>query len=143
MLSERERFEIRIVDLNNKLSYAPGSPEDAFDMAKDRLYGRAIDAHLHSIDCWRDERDRIAQDIENQVKQGWAVIRDLPLILQESKDLLEAHQLLNAAKDAYQALLERADSPESREKSNALAETLHASKVEQETERNELLEPAF
>ena len=143
VLTERERVDTRITDLNNKLSYAPGSPEDAFDMAKDRLYGRAIDAHQHSIDCWRKERDRIAKEIENQVKQGWAVITDLPLILQESKDLLEAHQLLNAAKDAYQTLLERADSPESREKFNALAKTLYASKVEQETERNQLLETAF
>ncbi|ESA36567.1 mobilization protein a [Leptolyngbya sp. Heron Island J] len=143
VLTERERVDKRIEDLNNKLSYAPGSPQDAFDMAKDRLYGRAIDAHLHSIDCWREERDRIAQEIENQVRQGWGIITDLPLILQESKDLLEAHQLLNAAKDAYQDLLERADSPESREKCSALAETLYDSKVEQETERNELLETAF
>lgn len=143
VLTERERVDTRIADLNNKLSYAPGSLDDAFDMAKDRLYGRAIEAHRHSVDCWRDERDRIAQDIESQVKQGWSVITDLSLILQESKDLLEAHQLLNAAKNAYQALLDKADSPESRNKCNALAEKLYASKLEQETERNELLETAF
>ena len=142
-ITERERTDSRIQTLNQKLSYAPGSLEDAFDMAKDSLYGRAIDAHKDSIAHWQDKRDRIAGEIESQVKQGWGIITDLPLIFQESKELLEAHQMLNAAKESYQNLLEKAEAADGSERCRSLAETLHTSKVEYETERNELLEMAF
>lgn len=142
-ITDRERADSGIQTLNQKLSYSPGSLEDAFDMAKDRLYGRAIDAHKDSIKHWQDKRDSIAGEIESQVKQGWGVFTELLHIFQESKELLEAHQMLNAAKESYQNLLEKAELADEHEHCRSLAKRLHASKVEYETERNELLEKAF
>lgn len=142
-ITEREQTDSRIKTLDEYLSDAPGSLEDAFDMAQDRLFGRAIDAHVRSIEHWQEERDRIAKDIESQVRQGWGVISDLPHIFQESKEFFHAHQMLHAARNAYRELMDDTSTSETKEECNSFAERLYASKVTYETERNALLETAF
>lgn len=142
-LTERERIDSTIENLTHKLSYAPGTQEDAYEMAKDRLYGRALEAHTHSLAHRRAERDRIAKEIDAQVRQGWGMLRDLPHIFQDSIELVEAQQMVNAAREAYQEYVEAMASPEAKAKCEAFAGSLYATKVEDETQRNALLEEAL
>ncbi|MEM9447248.1 MAG: MobA/MobL family protein [Cyanobacteria bacterium P01_E01_bin.6] len=142
-LSERDILDQAIGRYDNTLSFAPGSREDADAMAKERLYGRALEAHSHSLSYRRAERDRIAKDIETHIKQGWGVLKDLPQILSESVELMDAQQRVNAARTAYDQYLEEMESSEAREKCDHFAEQLYASKEEDELKRNQLVDDAL
>ena len=142
-LRERDELDQAIERYDAKLSYAPGSKDAAYEMAKDRLWGRALDAHRDSVDFRRAERDRIAEEIEGQLKQGWGVVREIPSILQESVELFEAQQVLNAAKNAYGRFVEEMESREAKTACEQLAEKLYGSKVEDESKRNQLVDEAL
>ena len=142
-LSERDELDRTIERYDTKLSYAPGSRADANEMAKDRLYGQALEAYLEELNVRLVERDQIAEQVETQIRQGWAAIKHLPHLLHASKNLFDAQQQVNSARNAYDAYLREMDSSQVRTKCERFGEALYAAKMEDETKRNQLVEAAL
>ncbi|NET34462.1 MAG: MobA/MobL family protein [Cyanothece sp. SIO1E1] len=142
-LRERKGLDAAIELDDAKLKCAPGSREDASELARDRLYGSVLGDCIDSMKHWKAERNRIAEQMEAQLKQGFGVIKEIPKLFQETKQLFEVQQQLNAAQDAYQDYLEEINSPTAKARCEEFGKQLYASKVEIETERNQRLEEAL
>lgn len=136
-LSERDRVDRRIEQLNHKLYHAPGSKIDAFEMARDRIFGSGLNAHIETIHELRARRDEIAQELEAHGVVG--VLKSIPHTVKDLKDFWEAQQALNEAKEIYRYYIQEMQSPEGKRECEQFAEELYGAKVEAETERNTLL----
>ncbi|MDV3351304.1 MobA/MobL family protein [Leptothoe sp. LEGE 181152] len=140
-LSERDRLDRRIEQLNDKLFHAPGSKIDAFEMARDRIFGSGLNAHIETINELRAKRDEIAQALEAYGVGG--ALKDIPHTVKDLKDLWEAQQALNEAKEIYRHYVREMQSPEGKLECKQFAEELYGAKVVAETERNALFKEAF
>lgn len=140
-LSERDRVDRRIEQLNDKLYHAPGSKVDAFEMARDRIFGSGLNAHIETINELRVRRDEIAQKLEAHGVGG--ALKDIPHTVKDLKDLWEAQQALKEAKEIYQHYIQEMKSPEARRECERFAKELYGTKTEAETERNALFKEAF
>lgn len=140
-LSERDRVDRRIEQLNDKLFHAPGSKIDAFEMARDRIFGSGLNAHIETINELRERRDEIAQKLESHGVGG--AIKDIPHTVKDLKDLWEAQQALNEAQEIYRHYVRDMQSLEGKRECEQFAEELYEAKVAAETERNTLLKEVF
>ncbi len=140
-LSERDRVDRRIEQLSDKLYHAPGSKIDAFEMARDRIFGGGLNAHIETIHELRTRRDEIAQELE--ARGVGAVLKSIPHMVKDLRDLWEAQQALNEVKEIYRQYVQEMQSPEGKRECEQFAEELYGAKVEAEAERNALLKEAF
>ncbi|NEQ52994.1 MAG: MobA/MobL family protein [Leptolyngbya sp. SIO3F4] len=140
-LSERDSVDRKIEQLSDKLFYAPGSMVDAYEMARDRIYGSALNAHTDKIAALRASRNEIAREMETHGVGG--ALRDIPHTIQDLKSLWEAQDVLNEAKEAYRLFLKDMQSPEAKRECEQFGKELYEAKERAEEERNHLLTEAF
>ncbi|NEQ52897.1 MAG: MobA/MobL family protein [Leptolyngbya sp. SIO3F4] len=140
-LSDRDRVDRRLERLNEQLYHAPGSKIDAYEMARDRIYGGALSAHVEMINGLRRERDELARELEAYGVGG--VLQDIPHTVKELRELWAVQQALNHAKETYRRLVKEMQSPEGKRECERFGTELYNVKTQAETERNALFKEAF
>ena len=110
-------------------------------MARDRIFGSGLNAHIETINELRARRDEIAQALEAHGIGG--ALKDIPHTVKDLRDFWDAQQVLNEAKEIYRCYIQEMQSSEGKRECERFAEELYGVKVAAETERNALFKEAF
>ncbi|NEP20248.1 MAG: hypothetical protein F6J97_25760 [Leptolyngbya sp. SIO4C1] len=143
LLERRETVDRTVEVLNDRLSECCHTPEEAQKVAETRLYGRALDGYTERVEEALEARSAAREQLESHGQHLLESMKAISAVIEDFQRWIESHQRVHESQKMYKEFIRGMDSPEAKERCNALAVTLLDTKDRTLDERNEAVKKAL